>query len=455
MLYETKPDKAYDLFTEIVKKGNEGLVMTTTFPKKLQKRFKDIEPKILWMSEAKADDAVNPRRLDFEVTQNLTRIIRDNDSCAILVDCFGYLELNNGFEKVRKFIKKTLDSVSINNGTLLMVIDPDAFSSETAQSLAQDFDYVEDLRKTEKEPSGEVCKQCGAQVKPGAFFCEICGYNLKGGPPQRPGVHPFVSNQQQYPGQQQPQAGQQSASQEQDPQKPQQEQSTQPTQEKNAHPPSWAAQKEPQRMEQVGTTQESAAPSSPPSSTEHVADVDWYSRGVQLERQGKDMEALEAYNKAIQKNPQDGKAWFNKAVILQIVGRVEEALQSYDKSLEITPNDIEILSNKGIALRSLGRVEEALQAYDKALDIDPTDAGVWSNKGVALRSLGRTEESIACYKKALEYNPNDAGVWSNLGVAYHKLNQLEKAVECYDKALKIDPGRRVARRNKEIALNAM
>ena len=55
----------------------------------------------------------------------------------------------------------------------MMVIDPDAFASETAQALAQDFDRLEDLRKgivVEKEPERSVCDSCGATIKPGAFF---------------------------------------------------------------------------------------------------------------------------------------------------------------------------------------------------------------------------------------------------------------------------------------------
>ena len=55
--------------------------------------------------------------------------------------------------------------------------------------------------------------------------------------------------------------------------------------------------------------------------------------------------------------------------MLSDLGRKDEAISAYDKALEIQPDDAEAWNNKGNALSDLGRKGEAISAYDKALEI--------------------------------------------------------------------------------------
>jgi tetratricopeptide (TPR) repeat protein len=87
------------------------------------------------------------------------------------------------------------------------------------------------------------------------------------------------------------------------------------------------------------------------------------------------------------------------------LGRYEEALQAYDRALELNPDDSIVLNNKGLELDKLGRCEEALQAYDRALELNPDYYDAWHNKGVALHKLGQYEEAAQiALKKASELN---------------------------------------------------
>ena len=395
IIYEEHPARVYQIFSYLLSKGIPGLCLTSTYPKKLTKRYKIDEAEIIWISETKAEGAINPQRLDFEIARAVNRFIEANKGGTMLIDCIEFLVLSNGFDKVRKYLKRLIDTASINDITLLVSVNPDSFTKENLTTLARDFDKIIDVKEVEKKrkitarrAEGEVVEKYPRTAIPPA--AGSAGAAITHGAPSSAAVE--------------------------------------------GHPSTAVAEGE----------------------KAHVADAEeWFRLGLQADRDGKYEEAILYYTKALKINPKDVRSLFNKGVDLLMLRRPAEALECFDRALKINPHDAEIWSNRGIALRALGRIEEAIECYDRALAINPNDAGVWSNKGVALRALGRIEEAIECYDRALAINPNDAGVWSNKGVALHKLGRLREAIECYDKALAIDPNRKVARINKEYALKEL
>jgi tetratricopeptide (TPR) repeat protein len=68
----------------------------------------------------------------------------------------------------------------------------------------------------------------------------------------------------------------------------------------------------------------------------------------------------------------------------------EDALIAYDKALELDPNHVSAWNNKGIILSRLERFEEAIECYDKAIEIEPQYANAWYNKANALRNFGQS-----------------------------------------------------------------
>lgn len=65
--------------------------------------------------------------------------------------------------------------------------------------------------------------------------------------------------------------------------------------------------------------------------------VDWNNEGVTLERAGNYEEALEAFNKAIQLDPQFANAWYRKGLVLNNLGRKEEGKEALNKAYELDP----------------------------------------------------------------------------------------------------------------------
>ena len=64
---------------------------------------------------------------------------------------------------------------------------------------------------------------------------------------------------------------------------------------------------------------------------------------------------------------------YENGIMLHNQGKFVEALECYDKALAIDPRNSNVLSNKGLSLHNQGKFVEALECYDKALAIDPHD----------------------------------------------------------------------------------
>ena len=94
--------------------------------------------------------------------------------------------------------------------------------------------------------------------------------------------------------------------------------------------------------------------------------------------------------------------WNSKGIALYDQKKYDEAIQAFDKAIDIDPQFEEAWYYKGVALFDQGKYDDANQALDKANDIDPQDADAWREKGFALTRLGLTVESFDAFEKADE-----------------------------------------------------
>ncbi len=86
----------------------------------------------------------------------------------------------------------------------------------------------------------------------------------------------------------------------------------------------------------------------------------------------------------------DHNSWYSAGNESAKNGNYDDALAAYDKALEVDPNHVSAWNNKGIVLSRLKRFEESITCYDKAIEIDPKYANAWYNKANALRNFGQS-----------------------------------------------------------------
>ena len=91
--------------------------------------------------------------------------------------------------------------------------------------------------------------------------------------------------------------------------------------------------------------------------------ADWFNKGDALTSQGKYIEAIQAYDQAIQLKPNYDNAWYNKGVALKALGCTNESEAAFAKSKEMS--NLFLASGVSVHSPSVGRIitESAAQYY--------------------------------------------------------------------------------------------
>ena len=154
-------------------------------------------------------------------------------------------------------------------------------------------------------------------------------------------------------------------------------------------------------------------------------------------------EALLSFERAIELNRSQSMAWNGKATLLSMMGRYYEAVDAYDASLEMDPLQPWVLVGKANALWKLGRHNESIAAGDEAIDATSETvekAFVWFERAHLFAEDGDYNGTVEALNRAIELAPDDKNFWINGGVLLSAhLGRYEEALIYIDRALEIDP----------------
>ncbi len=149
----------------------------------------------------------------------------------------------------------------------------------------------------------------------------------------------------------------------------------------------------------------------------------------------------------------EAESWFQRGLALEETGAPpEQAIEAYEKALELNPQAAGVLVNLGTIYYRLRRFPESEKRYQEAIAADPGYPLAEFNLGNLCDEQGRVEEALDHYRRALALNPSYADAHFNVALLCERNGESLKAVHHWKSYLKLDtsgPWADIARRQLE------
>ena len=133
---------------------------------------------------------------------------------------------------------------------------------------------------------------------------------------------------------------------------------------------------------------------------EDYSSDDWYNYGIELEESG-DSDANDAYERAIELDPDNVDAYINLGRLYQLAGELDHADKFYQKALDLEPGNQIANFNAGTVLDEQSNYDEAIEHYLLAPNIPDAHYCLWTiydTKGEARKA----KKHMVIYKQMLE-----------------------------------------------------
>lgn len=161
--------------------------------------------------------------------------------------------------------------------------------------------------------------------------------------------------------------------------------------------------------------------------------------GVILQDQGRQEEAIAAFNQALALEPEQAEPYNNRAVALKRLKRFDEAIQSFERALEINPQYCEALNNQGNLFSSSGDLDSALERYTRAVEINPDFLEGQANIALTLADKGEFKAARDHLLDPISKNPDSAFLNKAYASVLVKLEDYATAETHLRKALRFLP----------------
>ena len=166
----------------------------------------------------------------------------------------------------------------------------------------------------------------------------------------------------------------------------------------------------------------------------------WNNQGIELRKQGKHREAVEAFQAAIDIHPTRPTPYLNMAMVLferqQYTAAENVFIMAVQRGL---PNAERWFVDFAALYREQNMTSRAINLLYKGKQIFPQSYLIAANLGSALAQSKRYTEGLPELERALGLQPASTLVLNNLAVFYARQNEYARALDFWNRSLAIDP----------------
>lgn len=137
---------------------------------------------------------------------------------------------------------------------------------------------------------------------------------------------------------------------------------------------------------------------------------------LEYHRQGRLFESISMFEYA-GANCAEAFLSYNLGTVLDEAGRLEDAVSAFKKCLELDPNFVSAYNNLGVSLSRLGRKREARSAFRQVVSLTRDQPCEAFHRSAAFFNLGKVHRAAQVFVQAVESNPAKASGFTELYAA--------------------------------------
>ena len=171
---------------------------------------------------------------------------------------------------------------------------------------------------------------------------------------------------------------------------------------------------------------------------------DTFNQGILAYNTGDFAAAAKAFEEVTLEDAEQPAVWANLGNCYSRMNENQKAMDAYNKAIELEPENANYHQNLGSIYAAMGQPEKAREIYEKAasmsVTLDPATAAInYFNMSITYINSGKNQEASEVLRKAIELNPKHGESHYQLGIVLIGLNDMEAAIAQLKKYIEIDP----------------
>ena len=179
----------------------------------------------------------------------------------------------------------------------------------------------------------------------------------------------------------------------------------------------------------------------------------WIQQGIEAWQRGNRAEALQTYERIIQRRPSMAIGYRNMAFLQWQSGDAGGAIKTLERAFRADAVEPGMTTQLGSYLAEAGRPADAIALLEPLTAQTPADPDALNALGIAYARGGQAERSAAVFRRALDENPSNVQALENIGTLEMQRGNLIDAKRALERAVAIDP--RSARAHNGLGVAAM
>jgi hypothetical protein len=140
LVKEKSAEQSYAMFQKNVSRKTPGMLISRQHPSRFEKKSKNT--KLIWISQTPGKDYYEPTALN-SIAKLVCQFVEEKERCIVLLDCFEYLCVHNGFDHAFKTVELINEFIMQRKATLIIPLNPVALEPKHVSLLERGLEVIE------------------------------------------------------------------------------------------------------------------------------------------------------------------------------------------------------------------------------------------------------------------------------------------------------------------------